>query len=283
MRRGFPNALAASAVALALAACTGSSEPPPPTEDELVRATYARIASDANAFLMGDHLGYRGTDDAVERVGVRCLDDTCAAAFARFFRSSEATVDIAELDLLGARRGVRLVVEEASTDNVDVHVYGGWLDHSLFASEAVLLKSDLFPDQGATVALSYSFGFSTGENPSAAEGSARWEGLMLGRDMSASASRGQVIRGDADVTVEFGGTDMIADVEFTDIANTETGERRDDMTWRGMAVEQGGFARRNALDDTISGRFYGPDEEEVGGIFERDGIAGAFGGKRASP
>ena len=283
MRRGFPNALAASAVALALAACTGSSEPPPPTEDELARATYERITSDANAFLMGDHLGYRGTDDAVERVGVRCLDDTCAAAFARFFRSSEATVDIAELDLLGERRGVSLVVEEASTDNVDVHVYGGWLDHSLFASEAVLLKSDLFPDQGATVALSYSFGFSTGDNPSAADGSARWEGLMLGRDMSASASRGQVIRGDAGVTVEFGGTGMTADVEFTDIANTETGERRDDMTWHGMAVEEGGFARRNALDDTISGRFYGPNEEEVGGIFERDGIAGAFGGKRAFP
>ncbi|MDE0343588.1 MAG: hypothetical protein OXK82_10545 [Deltaproteobacteria bacterium] len=283
MRRGIPNALAASAVALALAACTGSSEPPPPTEDELARATYERITSDANAFLMGDHLGYRGTDDAVERVGVRCLDDTCAAAFARFFRSSEATVDIAELDLLGERRGVSLVVEEASTDNVDVHVYGGWLDHSLFATESVMLKSDLFPDQGATVALSYSFGFSTGNNPSAAEGSARWKGLMLGRDMSASASRGQVIRGDADVTVEFGGTDMTADVEFTDIADTETGERRDDMTWRGMAVEEGGFARRNALDDTISGRFYGPGEEEVGGIFERDGIAGAFGGKRVSP
>ena len=283
MRRGFPNAFAASAVALALAACSGSSEPPPPTADELARASYARIASGADTFLMGDHLGYFGIDDTVERVGVRCLDDTCAAAFTRFFRSSEATVDIAELDLLGERRGVSLVVEEASTDNVDVHVYGGWLDHSLFATESVLLKSDLFPDQGATVALSYSFGFSTGENPSAAEGSARWEGLMLGRDMSASASRGQVIRGDADVTVAFGGTDMTANVEFTDIANTETGERRDDMTWRGMAVEEGGFARRNALDDTISGRFYGPGEEEVGGIFEHDGIAGAFGGKRVSP
>ena len=282
MRRGFPIALAASAVALALAACTGSSEPPPPTADELARASYARIASGANTFLMGDHLGYFGTDDTVERVGVRCLDDTCAAAFTRFFRSSEATVDIAELDLLGERRGVSLVVEEASTDNVDAHVYGGWLDHSLFATESAFLKSDRFPDQGATVALSYSFGFSSGENPSAAEGSARWEGLMLGRDVSATPGRGQVVRGDADVTVEFGGTGMAADVEFTDIANTETGERRDDMTWRGMAVEEGGFARRNALDDTISGRFYGPNEEEVGGIFERDGIAGAFGGRRAA-
>ena len=283
MRRGFPNASAALAVAIALAACSNAADPPPPTADELARASYARITSGANTFLMSDHLGYLGTDDAVERVGVRCLDDTCAAAFTRFFRSSEASVDIAALDLLGERRGVSLVVEEASTDNVDVHVYGGWLDHSLFATESVLLKSDLFPDQGATVALSYSFGSSTGENPSAAEGSARWGGLMLGRDMNASPSRGQVVRGDADVTVEFGGTGTSADVAFTDIANTETGERFGDMTWRGMAVEEGGFARWNATDDSIAGRFYGPNEEEVGGIFERDGVAGAFGGKRDSP
>jgi len=283
MRTGYPGATAALAVAIVLAACSHSADPPPPTADERARASYERIASGANAFLMGDHLGYFGTDDAVERVGVRCLDDTCAAAFTRFFRSRDASVDIAALDLLGSRRGVSLVVEEASTDNANVHVYGGWLDHSLFATESVLLRSDIFPDQGATVALSYSFGFSTGENPRASEGSAHWEGLMIGRDMRASASRGQVVRGDADVTVKFGGAGMTADVEFTGIANAGTGERFSDMAWRGMAVKKGGFVRRNSPDDTISGRFYGPGEEEVGGIFERDGIAGAFGGKRASP
>ena len=283
MRRGFPYAVAASALAIAVAACSGSSDPPAPTADEQARTSYAEIASGSNAFLMGDHLGYSGADDAVERVGVRCLDDTCAAAFTGFFQSSEASVESTGLELLGSRRGVRLVVEKASTDNVDVHVYGGWLDHSLFATESVLLKSDLFPDQGATVALSYSFGFSTGENPGAAAGSARWQGLMIGREMRASPGRGQTIRGDADVTVEFGASAVTADVEFTDIANTETGERRDDMAWRGMAVEDGSFARRNAPDDTISARFYGPDEEEVGGVFERDGVAGAFGGKRVTP
>ena len=49
-----------------------------------------------------------------------------------------------------------------------------------------------------------------------------------------------------------------------------------------MAVENGGFTWRNAPDDTISGRFCGSDDEEVGGIFERDGIAGAFGGRCAA-
>ena len=240
------------------------------------------IVSGANTFLMGDHIGWFGTDDAVERVGVSCLDDACTAAFERSFLSSEASVESSELDLLGDRRGVSLVVENASTDNVDVHVYGGWLDHSLFATESVLLKSDLFPDQGATVVLNYSFGSSTGENPRAADASARWEGLMLGRDMRAGPGRGQVVRGDAGVTVEFGGAAITADVAFTDLVNMETGDPRNDMAWHGMAVEDSDFARRNAPDDTILGRFYGPGEEEVGGIFERDGIAGAFGGRRAA-
>ena len=286
MRRRFPSALAASAVALALAACTGSPEPPPPppppTADELARSSYERIVSGANAYLMGDHLGWFGTDDAIMRVGVRCLDDACAPAFLEAFRSDELSVEGVELELLGERRGVRLVVEEESGDYADVHVYGGWLDHSLFATETALLTHEIFPDRGTTVAFNYSVGFSTGENPSAVDGPARWEGLMLGRDMRPTPGRAQVIRGDADVTVEFGANAVTADVAFTGIANVETGEAWSDMAWRGMAVENGGFARRNAADDTISGRFYGPGEEEVGGIFERDGIAGAFGGRRGA-
>ena len=107
---------------------------------------------------------------------------------------------------------------------------------------------------------------------------------MIGREMRASPSRGEVIRGDADVTVDFGLGAVTADVEFSDIANVETGQRRDAMAWRGMVVKGGGFAWRNAApDDAISGRFYGPNEEEVGGVFERDGVAGAFGGKRVIP
>ena len=284
MRRGFPTAFGALVLAVVLAACTHSSDspPPPPTADEAARADYARIVSGANAVVKGDQLGYVGTDDDVERAGVRCLVDVCSTAFSRFTRPNDFSVERVELELLGERRGVSLVVERGAGTYTDGHVYGGWLDHSFFATEAALLTSAEWPDQGATVVLSYSVGFSTEENPSAVEGSAHWEGLMIGRDMRASDSRGQVVLGDADVTLDFGATDITADVEFTDIANTESGEEWDDMAWHGMAVEEGAFGREDAADDTISGRFFGPDEEEVGGVFERDGAAGVFGGRRAS-
>ena len=197
-------------------------------------------------------------------------------------RRDEGRDRVAPLELLGERRGVNMVVEEASYPVADLHVYAGWLHHSFFATESVLLTDEIWPDHGATVVFSYANGFSTRENPTSVHGSARWKGLMIGRDMRASPSRGQVILGDADVTVDFGALAMAADVEFSDIANIETGEQWDAMAWRGIAVEGGGFARRDADDDTISGRFYGPDEEEVAGVFERGGLAGVFGGRRAS-
>ena len=49
-----------------------------------------------------------------------------------------------------------------------------------------------------------------------------------------------VLRGDAGVTVEFGAGAITADVAFTNIADVETGDPQDDMTWRGMTVEDGG-------------------------------------------
>ena len=278
MRAGLTIGVLAAAVVFG--ACTRTLDPPTP--EEQARETHATIVSGANTLLMGDRLGYFATDDAVERTNTTCRGDTCAAGFISVRGASGFSVEDSELTLLRQRRGVALVLEERSQGNRGYEAYGGWLEHSLFGTELALFTDEAGPSRGASVVSSYSLGSSTGENPGAAEGSARWEGLMLGRDMRASVGRGQVIRGDADVTLDFGSSATTADVAFTDIVNIETGEAENDMAWRGMAVEDGGFARRNAPDDTISGRFYGPGEEEVGGVFERNGIAGAFGGRRTS-
>ena len=277
MRTGLTIAVLAAAVVFG--ACTRTLDPPTP--EEQARETHAEIVNGANTLLMGDRLGYFATDDAVERTTATCRGDTCAAGFISLSGAGSFGLEDSELTLLRARRGVALVREERSESDRSYEAYGGWLEHSLFGTRLALFTDEAGPSRGASVISSYSLGSSTGENPSA-EGSARWEGLMLGRDMRASAGRGQVIRGDADVTVDFGSSAITADVAFTDLVNIETGEAQNDMAWRGMAVEEGGFARQTAPDDTISGRFYGPGEEEVGGVFERNGIAGAFGGRRTS-
>ena len=271
--------IAALAGAVTLAACTRTLDPPTP--EEQARETNAAIVGAANTLLMGDRLGYFATDDEVERTNTTCRGDTCAAGFTSLSGAGGFGVEGSELTLLRERRGVSLVRQERSGADRGYEAYGGWLEHSLFGTRLTRFSEEAGPSAGASVVFGYSLGLSSGENPGA-EGSARWEGLMLGRDVSASRSRGQAIRGDADVTVEFGADAITADVAFTGIVNIETGAARNDMAWRGLEVEDGGFARRSAPGDTVSGRFYGPDEEEVGGVFERDGIAGAFGGRRTS-
>ncbi len=278
MRTGLT--IAALSVAVALAACSRTLDPP--TTEEQARETHATIVSGANTLLYSDRLGYYASDDEVERVNTSCEGDRCAFGFLTPIRMEHFDVENAELELLRERRGVTLVREVWPSAYGDAEVYGGWLEHSFFATRSILFTNEVDPDKGATVVSSYSLGHSTGENPKAIDGSARWEGLMLGRDMLATPSRGQVIRGNADVTVDFAATGMTADVAFTDIVNIETGDQHGDMVWSDMAVDEGGFAMENAPDDTISGRFYGPGEEEVGGVFERDGMAGAFGGRRTS-
>ena len=278
MRSGVT--IAALSVTIALGACSRTLDPPTPVEQ--LRETHVTIVSGANTLLRGDRLGYFTSDEELERVRVACEGDRCGIGFISVNRVSHFSVEDVELTPLRERRGVTLVHEGLSRPYYHSEAYGGWLEHSFFRTQRTLFTQDANPDQGGTVVSNYSLGFSTGHNPSAVEGSARWEGLMLGRDMRASPSRGQTIRGDADVTVDFGAGGVTAHVAFADIVNIETGEVHGDMAWRSLAVEDGGFARRNAADDTISGRFYGPAEEEVGGVFERGGIAGAFGGRRTS-
>ena len=277
MRTGLAIAVLAGAVALG--ACTRTVDPP--TAEEQARERHGAIVGAANTLLMGDRLAWFATDDEVERTNATCRGNTCAAGFIALSRTSRFGIEGWELTLLRERRGVNLFRQELSASDRDYEAWGGWLEHSLFAARLTRFADDAGSSGGASAVFGYSLGYSSGENPGA-EGSARWEGLILGRDLGASPGRGQAVRGDADVTVEFGAAAIAADVAFTGIVNIETGAALTDMGWRGLAVEDGGFARRNAPGDTVSGRFYGPGEEEVGGVFERDGIAGAFGGRRTS-
>ena len=126
---------------------------------------------------------------------------------------------------------------------------------------------------------SYLVGRATGENPAVA-GRAEWRGFVVGREANAVSDLAPVALGDAVIAVEAGPTGPMTDIAFTGLAKAHTGGTRDDMAWTGLAVASGGFGRRDAADDRIEGRFFGPDGEEAGGLFERAGVAGALGGSR---
>ena len=86
--------------------------------------------------------------------------------------------------------------------------------------------------------------------------------------------------GDASISVSIG-EQVQAHVYLTGMANVTTGQAYADVTYEDMAVTHGQFGRRHADNERLSGVFYGPGHEEVGGVFEDpQGLLGAYGGAR---
>ena len=138
------------------------------------------------------------------------------------------------------------------------NVHGGWLDESVYA-----VVDD-------TVAIS--FGGSPGTNP-AGTGGGVWTGVLVGMD-TGTRERSQ---GAAVIEIDdFARPDV--DIALTGIEDAG-GRARADIRWDNVPVVQGAFQARDVAG-SIEGRFYGRDHGEVGGIFERDRLIGAFGAAR---
>ena len=80
------------------------------------------------------------------------------------------------------------------------------------------------------------------------------------------------VEGDARLEVDF--AVITVDVEFTNFDNSQA-----DMSWEGLAVDNGGFGSETA---GIEGSFYGADHEGAAGTFAQDGLTGVFGALRSS-
>jgi hypothetical protein len=274
----IPRTLALAAV-LALTAC-GNSDPATMDDPaEPLRDAFARILADADSVLYGDIVNYLG-NRAAERIPTRCRADTCSLGFIRYSDPTRFSVENVDLTLVGTRPGIQIVREDGSFEWTDVEVYGGWMRHAFFATQADLFTNPADPNRGYTRVKAYAVGQSPGVNPILTGGSAQWSGLMLGRDLAVGSDRGRALRGDATIRVEFGAAGMAADVLFSGIAVIGSGAARPDMAWRGMPVAAGAFEHYESPSERIRGRFYGPDQQETGGIFERGTITGAFGGVR---
>ena len=178
--------------------------------------------------------------------------------------------DFEELVPTETYRGVSLSKETGSELEYDF----GWFKYSLFA--AGLYKFPQLSVAGAP--FSMSIGDATGTNPASITESATWSGVMLGRDMDPASGFAR-IRGNADITI----ADFMnprVNVDFTRIKDLNTNRSRDNMNWSGIPLHGGGF-KTGSDGNSIQGKFYGPNHEEIGGIFERDRVIGAFGTKRS--
>ena len=129
---------------------------------------------------------------------------------------------------------------------------GQLLQHSAFG----------LTDAGAA----FSLGDWQATNPSLAE-SATWTGQL-----AAISQAGSRTTGAARLTVQ-----DLADPEQFRIDLALSGPDLGTLNWSDIPLQAGAF---HAGDGSMRGRFYGPEHDEAGGIFDRDGWRGAFGVSR---
>ena len=152
----------------------------------------------------------------------------------------------------------------------------GWLRHSLFhvGEFAAGSTEHAVGPYTSTFSEIYSIGVWSGTNPTS--GSATWTGSMAGID-HARRVLGELshrVRGAATITIDDFSAPSV-DVSFTRVVSTSTGEGQADMVWNDLPLTGGTFR-----GDELVGHFYGPNQEEAGGVFRRDQISGAFGATR---
>ena len=170
------------------------------------------------------------------------------------------------------------------------------MDHGFFLVETFTMHGDVGSGHYHTTW----FGDASQSGPLTSPGdTATWSGVMTGVEDSPSSGARAFVHGDSAVTVSglAAGVELSVDVAFTNIVNEDTGAGIGDMVWRGLPLQDREFETDDVLfnegagyfrdgsfstpaQGSIYGRLYGPGHEEAGGLFHRDGIAGAFAGKR---
>ena len=246
----------------------------------------------STAWLYNDLLYFPDADryySATYRHQRSCYGTTCyttspvtGARTSRDMRTGRFSGRDIQWTVLGEKDGVTIVKRQAhstgtSGTDYDWTGYGGWATHNAFFARWREGVDGLY--EGSGQVSSYSAGLASNSNPPYV--SARWDGFMAGIDVGNSSTRGNSVLGKAAIIFDgrsYRARDTV-DVHFTDIVDVKTLDSRADMRWYNLPVWNGAFGT-GADSNSIQGKFYGRYHEEVGGIFERNRISGAFGATR---
>ncbi len=171
-----------------------------------------------------------------------------------------------------ARHDLDVVFGYNSADSFSHLGFGGWMEHHAYFLNMREIKHGGIATLDADV---YSIGKTTRTNP--VSGGAVWKGVAIGANASAVGRR-RVIMGNSEITVDF--SEFQVDVRLSNLEDLETRVWCcRDITWDDLPLSNGGFGM-SETGNSIQGQFYGPGHEEVGGVFVRGQLVGAFGGQR---
>ena len=242
-------------------------------------------ANDANTLVLSGlvflHENERLPPDL--RLSTRCAEDRCVYIEPILGTESEVTLDDVRADAatvstlsaipIGERQGVR-VAHARGTDRLNIGVaispegYGAWMEHGAFLVTVAPVEDGDF--EGARIVSSMSVGDSPNEAPDIA---AVWNGIVAAVDIGESETSENLVQGQARIELELQSGEAVVDVAFTELFDLETEESRGSLHWEDVAFTEDGFKDGRSID----GRFYGPNHEATGGVFERGDLLGAFG------
>lgn len=235
------------------------------------------LLDDSTVTCSGATCTFRLIDGTPEvRLSIVVLDSypifgTSGLDLARFNAQSSVAMAVDEIIMVQGRGAA-----QGGTASAEFVSYGGWLTGSVFGLEAIIgTPSEEDRANGVENVYwyaSYSFGNNIGTNPSS--GTAQWDGVMVG-----TTQTGDIVQGLAVVDIDdFNNPEV--DVEFNSIRNLDTGAIVTNMGWTNMTLMNGNFSHTSSLGGHIQGAFYGSIHDEVGGIFDRNDIIGAYGATR---
>lgn len=175
---------------------------------------------------------------------------------------------------------------EPNTQDIDTGL-GPWADTSVHIAGEIGGRDVRF---GAAARNGFAHGWAQGRAPAldladnrALSGSASWSGRLLGLTPSAEA-----VAGAADLTVDL--ESLTGDMDFTGLEswaeNEAPGAVGTGIEWGDgdleytIAVDGNTFVQTGGDEGAVTGAFFGPSHEGMGGVLERTDLSAGFGGKR---
>ncbi len=268
---------------------TRPEAPPNPA----VPSILAQISQSSNSIVATDFVGKFPGDSLQTRADTRCRIPSECSSYIRGLELELAISDFNPVNPsiqffdLPPHQGISMAEGRGTvpvgTGDTDVAGFGGWMDHNFFITELREVTQGVVGGMdiaGLEYSYAYSIGNTTGTNPLS---SATWTGAMVGHDVSPTRTYGNRIQGNATLTFDLADTSM--NILFDNIHDLTNGQTRSDIEWPHIFVVDGQFfadtgGTGTTSGNTMKGWFYGPNHEEVGGVFELDYVIGAFGARR---
>ncbi len=269
---------------------TGSVEPVETAADQRMRSVDIAARSDALAI----STVYGETDSAVpalQNVVLPSDPSDCSGAPPRctatepntgfpltlslgsFVRNLEADLDSQEAIL--TKHGITLTEGRGGRYGPTYRQYGAWMDHAGFYVLADARQ--LGAVAGATISITLRGAAAGGDlTRSRPATSGTWQGVMTGTP----ATGGGILQGDASLTYDMASHTL--DASFTDIVDLDRNAAHtvSEASFADVPVAADGTFNDGGVGDLVRGGFKGPGHEEATGVFEQNGIVGAFGAKR---